>query len=943
MQALSGGRWLDVSAEEARSDRPKGVHLPVSLGSDGSERPEVAKAILSSVAARLAASTAPRPPNEGDSYVWGMTDLPAGTVTFLFTDIEGSTSLLQDLGQEAFTHQLTDHDQILRSAINSAGGVVVRTEGDAFFAAFETASAAVKAAVEAQRGLQTHRWADNADIRVRMGVHTGTGILVGDDYIGIDVHRAARIASAGWGGQILISTATKAIVDHALPNGVEVADLGEHQLKDIEAESIYQLVISGLISSFPAIRSIGPAVSKLPTQLTRFVGRQRELADVIAFLDSKRLLTLTGPGGTGKTRLAIRAAGEVTDDFNDGVYFVALAGLSDPNLVTITVMETLGLRTSTAGVKPIDHLSSYLASKQMLLVLDNFEHLIEGAFVVGEMLRAGPNIKILVTSRVPLRIRGEQEVPVPPLSTSTTDEEGPSESVELFLDRALAIRPDFDSDGPNVTAVAELTTRLEGLPLAIELAASRVNVLSPEAILDRLDNRLLSNPSSDLPSRQKTIVNTIGWSYDLLEEPSRRLFERCSVFVDGGTLPEIESVCGEPDDTGSDVLEGLSVLVDHSLIRPTSIGGETRYTMLIVIREFAYAALVARDEEEDVRLRHAAVYRELVEMAEPRLITSERAVWLDRIAADHDNIRAALDWAVEHGDTETALAIAGGMWRYWQTRGPLPEAMDRVNQALALPNASPRMRAKGLEAAGGIAYWRGDFEATLAPWDEAVEILREHGSRKELAFALYNFSFAVGATGATGATESAEAALEESRAISEALDDPMGRARVDWAMCNVSFSKGELELDGALGCGLSAVEQFELLDAPYDLGWSCYAVAQILVLRGDFDDALLYLDRGITPFLEAGDLSALNLFLASYAAIAIKAGDVPRGGRLIGASRAMEEKTGVALLDVEVLNDPWEEIRGFEAQNDETAKDDLMEGRHMSPDEAVAYALDRGS
>ena len=289
----------------------------------------------------------------------------------------------------------------------------------------------------------------------------------------------------------------------------------------------------------------------MPAQLTKFVGRQRELADVIAFLDGKRLLTLTGPGGTGKTRLAIEAAGEVEDHFDDGVYFVDLAGVSDPNLLTITVMEALGLRTNTAGVNPIDHLSSYLASKQMLVVLDNFEQVIEGAFVVGEMLRAGPSVKIIVTSRGPLRVSGEQEIPIPPLSTSTGDEEGPSESVELFLDRALAIRPDFDSAGPNLTAVAELTTRLEGLPRAIELAASRINLLSPEAILDRLDNRLLSNPASDLPSRQKTIVNTIGWSYDLLEEPSRRLFERCSVFVDGGTLSEIESVCGEPGDAGS--------------------------------------------------------------------------------------------------------------------------------------------------------------------------------------------------------------------------------------------------------------------------------------------------------------------------------------------------------------------------------------------------------
>ncbi|MFV1962086.1 MAG: adenylate/guanylate cyclase domain-containing protein, partial [Acidimicrobiia bacterium] len=458
-------------------------------------------------------------------------NLPTGTVTFLFTDIEGSTRLLTALGIDAYSRCLAEHDALIRQVLAEHDGVEVRTEGDSFFAVFTDAISAVKAVADSQRALARHVWPSEGVIKVRMGLHTGEGRLGGDNYVGIDVHRAARISDAANGGQILVSDATVEATRGILSQGLEFEDLGKVNLKDFSSVKLNQINVEGLPHEFPPLRGLQAVMQSLPTQMTSFIGREREVKEIIDLLDDRRLLTLTGPGGTGKTRLSLQVASKVSPQFSDGAWFVPLDGIADPTLIPTTILSVLGLRTNSTELAPIDHLSSFLATREVLLVLDNFEQLVDGSAVVSDLLAAGPDVKVVVTSRVPLRISGEQEVPVPPLSTATSNGGATSEGSHLFIERAKALKPDFEVSEESAAAIAELAERLDGLPLAIELAASRVKVLSPAAILDRLDNQLLASPDSDLPSRQQTIVNTIAWSYDLLDEPSRRLFESFSVFA----------------------------------------------------------------------------------------------------------------------------------------------------------------------------------------------------------------------------------------------------------------------------------------------------------------------------------------------------------------------------------------------------------------------------
>ncbi|MGQ0548309.1 MAG: adenylate/guanylate cyclase domain-containing protein, partial [Armatimonadota bacterium] len=422
-------------------------------------------------------------------------ELPSGTVTFLFTDIEGSTDLLQRIGP-AYDTLLEAHRWLLRAAIEAEHGHEMNTEGDSFFVVFSSAARAAAAATAAQRALSSHPWPPGAALRVRMGLHTGEATPVGRDYVGLDVHRAARISAAGWGGQILISQATKTLIEHTLPSGASLRDLGEHRLKDLQRpERLFQLAVADLQIDFPALRTLDATPNNLPTQLTSFIGREREVAAARQLLATARLLTLTGPGGTGKTRLSLQLAAEVADQFPHGVYFVLLAPISDPALVASTVAQTLGL-AEQRGKSPLERLQEYLRDKQLLLILDNFEQVVAAAPLLSELLKAGTGSKIVVTSRAVLRVYGEQEFPVPPLQLPdpkhlpTLDSLSQYEAVRLFIQRAVAVKPDFTVTNDNAPAVAEITSRLDGLPLAIELAAARIKILPPRAMLSRLGHRL---------------------------------------------------------------------------------------------------------------------------------------------------------------------------------------------------------------------------------------------------------------------------------------------------------------------------------------------------------------------------------------------------------------------------------------------------------------------
>jgi predicted ATPase/class 3 adenylate cyclase len=612
-----------------------------------------------------------------------MPELPTGTVTFLFSDIEGSTSLLQHLG-DRFADVLADHRRLLRAAFQAAGGHEVDAAGDGFFVAFHRATDAAAAAVAAQRAMATHPWPEGAQVRVRMGLHTGEPSLTAGGYIGLDVHRAARICAAGHGGQILLSQSTCDLVAPDLPEDVNLRDLGEHRLKDLHRpERLFQLVIPHVFADFPALRTLNNRPHNLPTQLTPLMGREQAVAAVCALLrrEDVRLLTLTGPGGAGKTRLGLQVAADVIDDFADGAFFVPLASLNDAVLVASTMAQTLGIR-ETGGRLLLESLKDFLRDKQMLLLLDNFEQVVAAAPVVAELLVSCPKVKVLVTSREALRLRGEHEFPVPPLALPDLTHLPALEllsryaAVALFLLCARAVNPDFSVTNENTPAVAEICVRLDGLPLAIELAAARIRLLTPQAILARLDSRLklLTGGARDVPTRQQTLRDAIAWSYDLLHETERALFRRLAVMVGGFTIEAAEAVChsardpvmGAGQTLAVDVLDGLESLVGKSLVRPQEASvGESRFAMLETIREYALEKLAERGETGDpAGSRHRAEYRPLGQQS--GVSGTRRGVTTSRLALGSRRVWPS---GVSPG-TEGALPICSPASRSWQRPSP---------------------------------------------------------------------------------------------------------------------------------------------------------------------------------------------------------------------------------------------------------------------------------
>src|ERR671921_1271479 len=526
-----------------------------------------------------------------------MASPPTGTITFLFTDIAGSARLWE-LDARAMQAALARHDKLLGLAIEERGGYVFKTVGDAFCAAFPTGPDAMETALETQRRLFSSEWEHIGVLRVRMALHTGAAEERDGDYFGPPVNRVARLLSAAHGEQVLLSLPTQELVRDQLPAGTSLRDLGEHRLKDLfRPERVFQLSAPELPSEFPPLRTLDVYRNNLPPQPTSLIGREKEVSEVCERLSRPevKLLTLTGAGGTGKTRLGLQAAAELTQQFEDGVFFVSLAAISDPQLVVGAVAGTLGVKE--AGGQPlVESLEYYLDDKHILLVLDNFEQVLEAAPMITEMLSGAPNLKVLATSRIPLRLYGEHEYSVPPLALPDPKRPPPVErlshyeAVRLFVERAQAAKADFSVTNENAPAVAEICYRLDGLPLAIELAAARIKLLTPQAMLGRLGNRLqvLTGGPRDLPARQQTLRATIDWSYNLLEEGEQRLFRRLSVFAGGRTLEAIEAVCDAEDDLPVDPLDGVSSRLDKSLVRQEEgPEGEPRFVMLETIHEYA--------------------------------------------------------------------------------------------------------------------------------------------------------------------------------------------------------------------------------------------------------------------------------------------------------------------------------------------------------------------
>jgi predicted ATPase/class 3 adenylate cyclase len=867
-------------------------------------------------------------------------ELPTGTLTFVFTDIEGSTRLVKDLG-DRYSAVLHEHHRLLREAFARNDGIEVSTEGDAFFVVFPSASAAVNAAVTAQRALADANWQEGIEIRVRMGLHTGEGQLVGDNYGGIDVHRAARISRAGHGGQVVLSDAARALVEASLPLGVRIKDLGEHALKDLDRpEHLYQLCIEGLRSEFPPLRSLEARPNNLPVHLTAFVARDKEVSDIKALLSHNRLVTLTGPGGTGKTRLGLEVGSQLLPGFRDGVFAVFLAPVIDPGLVASTVAEALSVREQ--GTIPIsDSLKEFLEDKRTLLILDNFEHLVGATSFVAAILGAAPEVKALVTSRAALRISGEQEYPVPPM-TSPDPKMLPNlellsryEAVELFLQRARAVKPDFALSEASARSVAEICWRLDGLPLAIELAAARIRLLQPDDILKRLRRglSLLAGGARDVPARQRTLRAAIAWSYDLLEDPVRALFRRLGVFVGGWTFEATEEVCNPAQELGIDTLDALESLVDNSLVRRVETDeGATRFRMLQTIREFSLEELTNEGEHIEISRRHAAFFRSFVAERAATITTSSDAASLMEI--EHDNIRAVLGWAVENAEAELAMEVASALWRFWMLRSHLAEGRQWLTEILALPEASrvTGLRGKTLMALGSVTYWQNDFDATRRYYEEGLAVFRELGDRAGIAEALYNSAFV---HLIEHHPAEARARYEEARRLTQELGDERGLANTAWGLAMTALQ--ERNWDEASRLAQETRDRYEALGDWFGMSLARFVFYQVARFTGDYEEARHQLMEYLDEAMERDDVVSVFSILENLPPIEVLQGHHERALKLGGAAEAFREQYGGGspppLIELE---DPRESLRGI--LSDDRIAQLWNEGRAMSLHDAIAYA-----
>jgi predicted ATPase/class 3 adenylate cyclase len=881
-----------------------------------------------------------------------MSEPPTGIVTFLFTDMEGSTELLQRLG-DGFRALQERHDEIIQAAIAAQGGHVVRTEGDAFFVTFQNPSQAVRAVVAAQRDLVGFDWPSAQPLQVRMGLHTGHGVLGGGDYIGIDVHRAARIAAAASGGQILISDATRAMVQYDLPDGIALRDLGQHRLKDIaHPEHLFDVVIDGLPTEFPPIRSLDAHPNNLPLQLTSFVGRADELAQTVQLLAEHRLVTLTGPGGSGKTRLALEVACELLPRFEDGVFFVDLSRVSDHTQVESVITQALGMREQP-GRELIDTLADRLAGKEVLLVLDNFEHVLPAVWVVERLLGALPKLRILVTSRARLRLYGEQEQQVLPLALPDPDARALEvlsrcEAIALFTDRARAARPEFVLTDENASAVNDVCARLDGLPLAIELAASRLKVLTPQAILSRLDAGpdLLTATARNVPQRQRTLRATIKWSCDQLTEPERRLFARLSVFRGGASLDAVEAIGNPGGDLGIHTLEGLTSLIDNSMVRQTELpGGESRYAMLETIREYAGELLVAHQDSASTARQHAEYFLALAREGESHLTSVDQRRWLNCFERDHDNFQAAFEWTVEAGEPESGMAAAAAMWRFWHQRGFLSVGRNRLERLLSAGQNQTAEVAKAHLAAGGMAYWQGEYVAAGRHYEDALAISQALGDRHGIAEATYNLAFVF--AGELAAQEKPDWAagqkslhlLQGALAQFEELGDAAGVAK---AKGNIALFLGGLgNSESARPLLEEAIVSYRELHDMFHLADALLAYGQGLQMLGQFEEARAPILEALGLFDRADNVAGVSVALETLSVLDSARGRHERAMRLLGSAQEIRRMTeGRYALAASSIVGTEPVVDARTTIGDVTVDRALAEGRSMTRAEAVDYATE---
>jgi predicted ATPase/class 3 adenylate cyclase len=873
-----------------------------------------------------------------------MTRLPTGTVTFLFTDVEGSTKLLEQLGEQ-YRHMQDRHASILRRAISEGGGSVVSTEGDSFFAVFPDAGRAVSAAVQAQRELAAAPWPAGVRLRVRMGLHTGAGILGGDNYLGLDVNRAARIAAAAHGEQILLSDATHSLVERCLPPETRLRGLGQYRFKNLtEPERLYQVVIDGLEQDFPPPRTLNARPNNLPVQLTNFIGRRREVARLRELLGVNRLLTLTGTGGTGKTRLALEVAAESLLDFADGVFFVDLAPIEDDGLVASAIASALRVRENGGYV--VDVIVDHLREKNLLLVLDNFEQVVQGAAsVVDPVLRGAPSVKILVTSRVPLGLYGEQQFHVQPLGVPDLEHlpEVPAlaqlDAVALFVERAVAVKPDFRLTVGNACAVAEIVARVDGLPLAIELAASRVKLLPPAALLARLQARLplLTTTSRSVPERQRTLRRTIEWSYELLGVQHRQMFARQAVFAGGADLAAVEAIVNPSQELGIDTIDALAALVENNLVRAVeATDAESRFGMLETIREYGLERLVELGEESLIRRRHTEHWIHVGEQACDALSGPDQAKWSRLLELEHDNFRSALTWVLQSGEGQLGLQLGAALREFWRLGSHVSEGVRWLSDILAMPEASQTtlLRARGLSAAGDLHAWIDDPQAYLRFADEALTIFRELGEAAALPTAIQNLGWA---QLQTGNLEAAATNLSEARKLYVELGNLQAAANAMIGLGVLAVIEGRPQEARPLYS--DALKTFKDLGNTYYVGLVECMLAQCDRNEGDLDAAENRIRLGLSAYQEIENVMGTAWALYQFADIALQRAQPERALRLVAVSNTLLKQVGgeIPALVFATTGDVGETARAL--LDDATAERVYEEGLAMPYDAAVKYAL----
>lgn len=874
---------------------------------------------------------------------------PTGDLTFLFTDIEGSSQLWEKHPQ-AMARALAQHDALLRVIFGEHGGYVFKTMGDAFCVVFASPLQAASAALAVQRRLGGESWGETGPLRVRMALHSGEAEERDGDYFGRTLNRVARLLAAGHGGQTLFSRATAERVGGQLPQDVSLRDLGERRLKDLNRpERIFQLVAPDLRADFPTLRSLEVLPNNLPAQVTSFIGRASEMVEVKRLLGTTRLLTLTGPGGTGKTRLSLQVAADVLETFSHGVWLVELATVSDGGLVGEAIASAIDIREE-AGRPPLDTLINALRGWRLLLVLDNCEHLIAScADIAGTLLRRCPELRILASSREPLSIAGETIWPVPPLDVPEFVRGGETlpmssfedlEAVQLFVERAAAVRPDFALTPENAQTVARLCWRLDGIALAIELAAARVKVLTPAQILARIDDRfhLLSGGSRNALPRQQTLGALIDWSYDLLSEPERALLRRLAVFVGGRSLEMAEDVCAGEGVERAEVFDLLAALVDKSLLT-VEVGrdGETRYTMLESVWDYADEKLAQNGETARYRGRQLDFFTHFAEEAEEPLIGPQQTEWLEKVAAQHLNLRFALRWSVEApGGVERGLRLMSALGRYWEVRSYLAEGREQYAELFAKldESVSAEVCGEAYMGAGRLAWCQDRDDEAMGYYVKSLEIFERLGRRSEIGL-LHAF---MGFTERNqGNSDAARAHFEEAQKIGREVNSDRIAITSLSGLGSLAADNGDLETARRWKAETLAV--CRRAGDKWLVGIISWSLAKVAIAQEDHAAARTFLATSITHARELGNKWSIPYAIEAFADIAANEGNAARATRLYGAASVLRDGLGLGLSAVEKVT--YEQtLQRLRALLPATAFDDEWKaGCALRSDEALQLAI----